>query len=73
MSGNVWEWCWDWKAPYPGGHENNYRGPASGSYRVCRGGSWNDDPPRVRVANRGVSTPDSRFGNLGFRLARAVR
>jgi len=73
MSGNVWEWCWDWKAPYPGGHENNYRGPASGSYRVCRGGSWNDVPQGVRVAGRGYSTPGLRRYSLGFRLARAVR
>lgn len=73
MSGNVWEWCWDWKAPYPGGHENNYRGPASGSYRVCRGGSWYNNPRVVRVANRSSSTPDDRVNFLGFRLARAVR
>jgi formylglycine-generating enzyme required for sulfatase activity len=73
MSGNVWEWCWDWKAPYPGGNKNNYRGPASGSYRVCRGGSWYDFPQGVRVASRFNFTPGSRSGLLGFRLARAVR
>lgn len=73
MSGNVLEWCWDWKAPYPGGHENNYRGPASGSYRVCRGGSWFYVPQDVRVADRRYDTPAVRNGYLGFRLARAVR
>lgn len=70
MSGNVWEWCWDWKTPYPGGHENNYRGPASGSDRVQRGGSWNDYPQDVRVADRNFDTPDNRSYSVGFRLSR---
>jgi sulfatase modifying factor 1 len=70
MSGNVWEWCWDWEAPYPGGSKNNYRGPASGSYRVLRGGSWSNDPQGVRVANRLNGAPGARYSDIGFRLSR---
>jgi len=73
MSGNVWEWCWDWHTTYPGGERNNYRGPDSGSYRVCRGGSWDSYPQYVRVANRIYFAPDNRNRLIGFRLARAVR
>jgi len=76
MSGNVWEWCWDW-------HDENYhgkspesspRGAASGSGRVLRGGSWDSGAGRYRVANRLYSDPDVRlFGDLGFRILRAVK
>ena len=40
MLGNVWEWTEDWLGEYPGGSVTDPQGPASGSYRVDRGGSW---------------------------------
>jgi hypothetical protein len=36
---------------------------------VLRGGSWNNNPQHVRVANRNNNTPGNRNNNIGFRLA----
>ncbi len=43
-------------------------GPASGSNRVNRGGSWNNNADNCRVANRNNNRPDNENDNLGFRL-----
>ncbi len=70
MTGNVWEWCWDWYGKYGSSAETDSRGPSSGITRVDRGGSWGADARYVRSAIRGISTPGSRSGHLGFRRAR---
>ncbi len=41
---------------------------STGSNRVIRGGSWNNNPRNVRAANRNHNAPDNRDNNLGFRL-----
>jgi formylglycine-generating enzyme required for sulfatase activity len=68
MQGNVWEWVSDWKANYLIGAQTDPEGPASGSLRVLRGGSWGNDGTRLRSAKRTDDTPSNRSHYLGFRV-----
>ena len=69
MSGNVREWCQDWKGDYSSSSQTNPTGPSSGSYRVCRGGSWGGYAGDCRVSRRYSYAPDFRLDYLGLRLA----
>jgi len=70
MSGNVWEWVQDWKGSYSAsGSKANPSGPASGTNRVYRGGSWQDNALYCRVSRRHGAMPDARSAAVGFRLA----
>lgn len=71
MSGNVWEWCSDLFAPYQAGIQSNPKGPAKGSLRVCRGGSWNYPAESGRVTKRNTEDAALKFSYIGFRLARS--
>ena len=69
MHGNVREWVHDWKVGnYLTGAQTNPEGPASGSNRVSRGGSWNLDGPYLRSAKRDHNTPSKRNHDVGFRV-----
>ena len=69
MHGNVWEWCWDYYARYETAAVRDPQGPAEGSYRVFRGGSWYDTPVNCRSALRSWNSPDFRYNGLGFRVS----
>ena len=69
MHGAVWEWCQDWYGDYPAGAVIDPTGPARGSFRVFRGGSWNFLAAFCRSAFRRRYSPSYRFDSLGFRVA----
>jgi formylglycine-generating enzyme required for sulfatase activity len=73
MSGNVWEWCWDWHRKYPYEFQSDSQGTDYGSARVLRGGSWINTSAYLRCANRSDGTPDALHYDIGFRLARSFR
>jgi formylglycine-generating enzyme required for sulfatase activity len=72
--GNVWEWVNDWYDPnyYQNSPSQDPSGPASGKFRVLRGGSWGVVPGFVRVSNRDRLNPGSGGYDGGFRCGGEV-
>ena len=75
MSGNVWEFCQGWYGKYPSNAQTNPIGPASGKYRVLRGGSWfRYDAVSCRVTSRfRGNNPDASDSIEGFRCAQNIK
>jgi formylglycine-generating enzyme required for sulfatase activity len=71
MSGNVAEWVADWydQDYYQQGSLRNPTGPAAGTFRVLRGGSWFNAAHAIRAAFRLWNLPDVRSDSIGFRCA----
>ncbi|MCF7920044.1 MAG: formylglycine-generating enzyme family protein [Candidatus Cloacimonetes bacterium] len=71
MTGNVWEWCWDWygRNYYSSSPADDPTGPEEGLFRVVRGGCWYSDMPSCCCSFRPISQP---FGSnyIGFRIVR---
>lgn len=75
MAGNAAEWVNDWFGIdyYATMPDRDPHGPATGRYKVVRGGSWKSEPVLLRTATRGGASPDRRAATIGFRCARSVQ
>ncbi len=72
LHGNVEEWCMDWYGPYRNQEETDPVGPATGDFKVTRGGSHGTDCVYLRSANRSGTLPDDKHEMIGFRIVQTV-
>ncbi len=74
MCENVKEWCADWYGAryYCDSPGENPKGPARGTRRSARGGSWRLQVKVARCAARSSLSPTFRYADFGFRVVCAV-
>jgi formylglycine-generating enzyme required for sulfatase activity len=74
MHGNVWEWCGDWLDAqyYRQSPKRDPQGPATGHFRVIRGGSWRNHATFCRSAARNGLAPTARDNCTGFRVVMEI-
>ena len=72
LSGNAWEWTWNWLGAYTPETKSDPAGELNGDKRVIRGGSYDMHDSYARVSLRRTNLPDGHFENLGFRIARGI-
>jgi len=74
LAGNLYEWVADWydEAVYTPNPTIDPRGPAEGTMKVQRGGSYLNNPYRLRASFRTKSEPTEHAPNVGFRCAQDV-
>ena len=68
MSGNVYEWCYDWFGSISS--STGSAGSGSGSQRVCRGGCWKYEEKKCTVSYREGNATYDRTPYTGFRVVR---
>lgn len=70
MCANVHEWCSDWYDPayYSTSPEANPVGPAAGTRRASRGGSWRHHIKLSRCSARSSIPPEFEYADYGFRV-----
>ena len=69
MSGNIWEWCWDWYTETISS-DAGASGASSGNFRVLQGGAWFSVANESKVAHRYGFYPQAGGWCSGFRLVR---
>ena len=72
MSGNVLEWCWDWRGSYQASLVTYPVGPPTGTFKVIRGGSWQSAASETRGAHRVSVHAETPLADLGFRPVRTL-
>ena len=68
MSGNVSEWCWDWKDSYSSDNLINPTGPTSGTEKIRRGGSYWEGDTNCKISSRDYDLPYNTFQMIGLRV-----